>query len=87
MSITYSDGRLEFKILQCFIQFSGEYFHRDVLVLTETSSRKFKQLDGILGLSYKNMSANGTYRFLSSLKENGLIDKLAFGINFNNQNN
>lgn len=56
------------------------------MLVAYTASNNFKDVEGILGLSFPILAKNPNPTFIQTLMKNKYIDKHAFGVNLNFQN-
>lgn len=85
-SVSYLDGTLNTYVQQANIEFGKNKFKENILV-AYYAPKNFEKPEGLVGLSFPKLARNPNPTFIQTLINNKIINKYAFGVNLNFQNN
>ena len=86
MSVSYLDGTLYTYLKEAKIQFGKHSFKEHILV-AYYAPKNFEVPQGLVGLSFPSLARNPHPTFIQTLINNKIINRYAFGVNLNFQNN
>lgn len=85
-SISYLDGTLYTYLKEATVNFGKHTFKENILV-AYYAPKNFENPQGLVGLSFPSLARNPHPTFIQTLINNKIINKYAFGVNLNFQNN
>lgn len=85
-SISYLDGTLYTYLKEVNINFGKHEFKQNILV-AYYAPKNFENPQGLVGLSFPALAKNPRGTFIQTLINNKIINRYAFGVNLNFQNN